>query len=59
MRVLEPKENHTYLYFYNDDDLTISQDMAAVKKYLWEIGCKIGAEVRVKNGNAVRVKDYL
>lgn len=42
MRVLRPKENQTYLYFYEDSDLNPSQNISAVRKLLKELGCKIG-----------------
>lgn len=42
MRVLQPKEGQTFLYFYEDYELNPSQNITAARKLLKEIGCKIG-----------------
>ena len=42
MRVLQPKDGQTYLYFYEDSMLNPSQNISLAKKLLKELGCKIG-----------------
>ena len=42
MRVLQPKDGQTYLYFYEDSMLNPSQNISIAKKMLKELGCKIG-----------------
>lgn len=42
MRILQPKEGQTYLYFYKDSDLNPSQNISLAKKLLKEVGCKVG-----------------
>lgn len=43
MRVLQPKEGQTYLYFYEDSDFNPSQNISKVRSLLKRIGCKIGS----------------
>jgi len=42
IRILQPKDGQTYLYFYKNSILEPSQDITAIKKLLRECGCKIG-----------------
>ena len=42
MRVLQPKDGQTYLYFYEDSMMNPSQNISLAKKLLKELGCKIG-----------------
>ncbi|MGN0325387.1 MAG: hypothetical protein ACI4DW_03675 [Lachnospiraceae bacterium] len=42
MRVLRPEEGQTFLYFYKNEELEPSQDIATVKKLLRKLGCKVG-----------------
>lgn len=39
MRILLPKEGHTYLYFYKNNELEPSSDIKTIKRLLKECGC--------------------